>query len=190
MERKENVEMQAVAKRIRGNPELYKPFPMVPQAQEWLQLFKKDAMRYPLLLVQGHSHTGKTEWAKSLFANPLELKVGKLEHFPDDMRAFTRGVHDGVILDDVRNLKFLVDHQEKLQGKYAPALEFASTQGGMCAYKKWLFAVPTVATFNFSTAGLELLVNDDFLGNPSNRVLVSWPPAQFYVQQAFGHTFL
>ena len=35
----------------------------------------------------------KTEWAKSLFRSPLELKVGTLDHyhFPDGMRRFARG---------------------------------------------------------------------------------------------------
>ena len=34
------------------------------------------------------------------------------------MRQFQRGVHDGLVLDDVRDLDFLVSHQEKLQGKH------------------------------------------------------------------------
>ena len=100
----------------------------------------------------GASHTGKTEWAKSLFRNPLELKVGTLEHFPETMRDFDRQRHDGLVLDDVRDLKFLSDHQDKLQGKYDSLVEFASTPGGTCAYTKYLYAVPTVVTLNHSTA--------------------------------------
>ena len=88
------------------------------------------ALRYPLLLVLGPSHTGKTEWAKSLFCKPLELKIGTLEHFPEKMREFDRNFHDGLVLDDVRDLKFLSDHQDKLQGKYDSRVEFASTPGG------------------------------------------------------------
>ena len=33
-----------------------------------------------------------------------------------------------------------------------------------------------VATGNRSTANRDLLQNDDFLGNPGNRVLVYYPP--------------
>ena len=62
-----------------------------PAAQDWLKLFQKDGMRYPLLLLLGASFTGKTEWAKTLFRNPLELKVGSLEHFPEKMRSFAMG---------------------------------------------------------------------------------------------------
>ena len=66
--------------------------------------------------MRGVSHTGKTEWAKSLFRNPLELKIGALEYFPEKMRDFDRNRRDGLVLDDVRGLQFLSDHQDKLQG--------------------------------------------------------------------------
>lgn len=106
------------AKRIKANPDLYQPFPQVPLAQQWLACFQRDALRYPFLVVIGRSGTGKTEWAKSLFRNPLILRIGKLEHFPDAMRSFDRDIHDGIILDDIRDMVFLHDHQDKLQGKY------------------------------------------------------------------------
>ena len=121
------------------------------------------------------SQSGKTEWAKSLFTCPLELKVGTLEHFPDAMRKFSRKKHDGVILDDVRDLAFVVSHQEKLQGKYDYPVEFGSTQGGTCAFEKDLFAIPMVVTVNNSTKNLQLLTSDDFLGNPGNRLFLTWP---------------
>ena len=119
----------------------------------------------------------KTEWAKSLFQNPLELKIGCSVYFPDGLRAFDRNTHDGLILDDVRDLKFVVDNQDKLQGKYDSRIEFASTPGGTCAYKKYLFAVPTAITINKSTKNLKFLDNHDWLGKPVNRTVVHWPLA-------------
>ena len=92
------------------------------------------------------------------------------------MRTFSRKQNDGLVLDDVRDLAFLVRHQDKLQGKCDNRVEFASTPGGQCAYSRWLFRVPVVATFNYSTANLDFLETDDFLGTASNRVLVHWPP--------------
>lgn len=169
-------EQQARTKRLRSNPKLFKPFPEVPAATSWLSGFKEDAWRYPLLVVLGKSRTGKTEWAQTLFKQPLVLKVGKLEHFPEGMRAFKRGYHDGVVLDDLRDLQFLVDHQDKLQGKYNSSVEFGSTPGGQCAYFRDLYAVPVVATANYSTKHHNLLDDDDFLGHPENRVVVHWPP--------------
>jgi len=151
---------KAIAKRIdriRGNSELYRQFPEVPAARAWLRHFEKDALRYPIMVVIGASFTGKTEWVKSLFRQPLELEVGHLTHFPEKMRSFDRDVHDAIILDDIRDLLFLAQHQEKLQGKYDKEVEFASTAGGTCAYQRDLFAVPIVATVNFSTKNLDAL---------------------------------
>ncbi len=161
-------------KRIRGNPELFKPFPEVPEAKAWLNVFNQDAVRYPILIVLGPSRSGKTEWAKSLFQRPLELKVGSLDHFPDRLREFRRGWHDALVLDDVRDMAWVVRHQEKLQGKYDVELEFGSTPGGHLAYSLDLFALPVVVTVNYSTANLGLLLTDDFLSNPGNRVLVKF----------------
>ena len=86
-------------------------------------------------MVHAPSHVGKTEWALSLFKKPLKLLVGDLTFFPDGMRKLDRKVHDGVVLDDVRDLSFLHFHQEKLQGKDEP-VEFASSPCGKEAYSK------------------------------------------------------
>jgi len=171
------LEIQQRVKRLRGNPLLFRPFPAVAAAVEWLDKFTRDALRYPVLIVVGPSGTGKTEWAKSLFRNALELKVGALEHFPEGMRSFQRGEHDGIILDDVRDLQFLVNHQEKLQGKYDAMIEFASTPGGQLAFEKDLFAIPVVVTANRSTKNRPYLTDNDFLGNVENRVVVQFPLA-------------
>ena len=61
----------------------------------------------------GRSRKGKTEWACSLFKNPLLLRIGSLTHFPEQMRNFKRGFHDGVVLDDLRDLRFLTEHQDR-----------------------------------------------------------------------------
>ena len=104
-------ETEARVKRIRGNRDIYEPFPVVPRAQEWLATFQKDALRYQIMVVVGASHTGKTEWACSLFKNPLKLKIGELQHFPKAMKLFKKHHHDGVVLDDLRDYSFLVSHQ-------------------------------------------------------------------------------
>lgn len=166
-------ELEARAKRIRSSPSLFQAFPEIPAATAWKAAFAQDALRYPILVVLGPSRSGKTEWVKSLFSNPLELKVGTLSHFPEGMRSFSRKRHDAVVLDDVRDLAFLANHQEKLQGKYDSLVEFASTQGGTCAYAKDLFAVPMAVTINYSTLNLGFLESHDWLGNPDNRVLVT-----------------
>ena len=149
--------IEANMRRVRANAAVYRPFPAVAAAQAWLAMFREDRLRYPVLVVLGASHTGKTEWVKSLFTNALELKVGSLEVFPQGMRRFQWGVHDGVVLDDVRDMVFLSEHQDKLQGKYDSLVEFATTPGGTCAYTKYLFAVPIAVTVNHSTRNLDYL---------------------------------
>ena len=171
-------EMVRVTKRIRADTTIYRPFPRVPAADTWLAGFAADRLRYPLLFVLGPSSKGKTEWAVSLFRKPLKLLVGSLSFFPDGMRKFKHGVHDGLILDDVRDLAFISDHQDKLQGKYDTSVEFASTPGGVCSFTKYLFACPTVVTINYSTKHLDFLEDHDWLKSPANRVVVHWPPPE------------
>ena len=165
-------------KRIRSNPEIYTPFGPVPEAQEWLAIFTRDALRYPVLLVHAPSYAGKSEWACSLFVRPLYAEIGSSGMWPAALKKLDRSMHDGLVLDDLRDLEFLAQNQEKLQGKYDYFPEFASTPGGQCAFKRDLFAVPLVATVNNSTANLQLLLTDDFLGHEGNRLYIKYPPSQ------------
>ena len=169
------LEIEERKKRLRANPSFFRPWPVVQAAVDWLEKFQHDSFRYPILIAVGPSLSGKTEWVKSLFRNVLDLKIGALPHFPEKMRTFVRSVHDGILLDDLRDLHFLVDHQEKIQGKYDVEVEFGSTPGGQLSYEKDLYRVPIAVTANRTTAHLDYLTDNDFLGNPENRVLVEFP---------------
>ena len=168
--REEKEEREAVTKRVRAT--LFKPFEAVPAATAWLSLFSQELDRYPFLVVLAPSRAGKTEWAKSLFKQPLVVQVGELEHFPDGLRKFQRKIHDGIVLDDMRDFYFCERHQEKLQGKVDTEVEFASTPSGQYAFSKWLWRVPVVVTANYTTKNRNLLETSDFLANEGNRVLV------------------
>ncbi len=175
-----DAEILANTKRIKAT--LYKPMREFPELLQWLALFAKDApdgMRFPILVLLAPSHCGKTELAMSLFQAPLKVQIGNLNHFPDRMRAFKRGFHDGIVVDDVRDLSFVVQHQEKFQGKYSEPVEFGSSPCGDYAYSRYLYKIPMVVTINFSTSGRELLHEDDFLGNPKNRVLFELTESPF-----------
>ena len=165
----EATERAIVTKRVKSG---FAKFGPVLEAQEWLALFTQELDRYPILVVLGPSRSRKTEWAKSLFTKPLALDVGVLEHIPDDMREFDRKVHDAIILDDVRDMNFLVHHQEKIQGKIDRVVVFAETPSGGYKYRRWLWRVPIVVTANFTTKNLDLLDTDDYLGHPENRYVV------------------
>ena len=73
-----------------------------------------------------------------------------------------------------------------LQGKYDERAEFASTPGGQCAFKRWLYRVPFGTTANYSTANLEYLRTHDFLNKPENCVVLELRQAP--VQPAPGST--
>lgn len=109
-------EIEDNIKRIRGNPDLYRPFKNFPEIHQWLPTFRKDALRYAMVLVSGESGMGKTELAKSWFKNPLTMKVGDLTtSFPAKMRTYERSIHDGVVLDDVRDVLFIENFQHVFQ---------------------------------------------------------------------------
>jgi len=175
--REENDSAATVAsrtKRIRGNEQIYQPFGAVPEAQDWIGLFARDALRYPILLVHAPSHSGRTEWAASLFKKPLLLEIGDKGVFPNEMRKLNRKIHDALILDDIRDLTFLTSNQEQLQGKYDRLVEFASSACGQHAFCKDLFCLPVVGTINNDTRNLDLLITSDFLSNPNNVRLLSF----------------
>ena len=154
--------------RIKANPNLYQPFGRVPEAEEWLALFQEDALRYPVLVVHAPSRAGKSEWAASLFKSPLYLEVGASGMWPAGMKKLDRNLHDGLVLDDVRDLDFLARNQEKLQGKYNRLVELFNTPGGELAVSLDLFRLPMVFTINDSTENLEHLRTHDFCKRREN----------------------
>ena len=159
-------------KRIKNNPALYTPFRKVPEAEQWLALFSEDAMRYPVLLAHAPSYAGKSEWAVSLFKKPLYVEIGAKNMWPAGMKKLDRSLHDGLVLDDLRDLRFLEDNQEKLQGKYNRPVELFNTPGGELAVTLDLYRLPMVFTINNDTKNLDLLKTSDFLTKRTNvRVL-------------------
>ena len=157
--------------RLYNNPAVFTPFQEVPEAQAWLEHFKTDRLRYPLLLVHAPSFCGKTEWALSLFKKPLKVSVGSLTFFPAELQKLNRKVHDGLVLDDCRDLSFLDLHQEKLQGK-AELVEFGSSPCNRDAYTKDMYCLPIVVTINNDTANLDYLLCKDFFSKKDNVVLL------------------
>ena len=158
--------------RIRSNPSLYTPFQRVPEADAWLNLFSDDALRYPVLVVHAPSYAGKSEWAVSLFRKPLYVEIGASGMWPASMKKLDRSVHDGLVLDDLRDVEFLVRNQEKLQGKYNRPVELFTTPGGELAVTLDLYKLPMVFTINNSTANLNLLDTNDFCRRRENVKLL------------------
>ena len=88
------------------------------------------------------------------------------------MKKLDREVHDGLVLDDLRDLAFLEANQEKLQGKYNRPVELFNTPGGELAVTLDLYRLPMVFTINDDTKNLSLLQTSDFMSLRENvRVL-------------------
>lgn len=137
-EQRENAaEREEVMKRFRADPTKYRPFKQFPEIEGWRAVMAEERMRYPILVIIADTRMGKTELAKSIFPLPLKLDIGPLMFFPDHMRTFNRKKHGSIVLDDVRNMKFLTDHQHVLQSRADDdGITFASTTGGTCEYSK------------------------------------------------------
>ena len=56
---------------------------------------------------------------------------------------------------------------------------FGSSPCGQNSHKRYLHKIPMVVTIDYSTSGTELLHEDDFLGNPKNRVLFELTESPF-----------
>ena len=137
---------------MKSNPDLYTPFAQVPEAQEWLQ--------------------GKSKWAVSLFKTPVYLEIGAAGLWPAGIKKPDRSRHDGLVLDDLRDLQLICRNQEKLQGKYNRPVELFNTPGGEPAVTLDSFRLPIVFTINDSTSNLDLLQTHDFCSKRENvRVL-------------------
>ena len=181
-------ESAEIEKRLRESDE-YKEFPAHPLVESFKARFAKDEMRYPVLLILGPSHLGKTEFAKSIFRHPLLVEVGATAFVPDTMRTYRRygeARHDAIVFDDVRNMRFLRDHQELFQCK-STVHELGRSPTGQNAYKVLLYRTPLIFTMNFSTQNLDLLHSCDFCSNPRNVYVLRYPPREF--ADLFNATF-
>ena len=154
--------------RIRNNKEVYTPLAEVPEAADWLRLFEADALRYPVLVVHAPLYAGKSEWAVSLFKNPLYVEIGASGMWPAAMKKLDRSVRDGLVLDDLRDIQFLVRNQEKLQGKYNRPVELFNTPGGELAVTLDLYRLPMVFTINDTTENTELLRTNGWCSRRGN----------------------
>ena len=173
-EKRENAaERAAVVKRFKADPSKIRPFKTFSVIETWRAIMLQERQRYPILVIVGEPDKGKTQLAKSIFPCPLQLDIGILTVFPNVMRSFSRKKHGSIVLDDIRDMKFVTDHQHVLQSRYDDdEIPFACTNGGTVEYTKYLYRVPFIVTANPSTSNLEYLQSHPWLGLPVNRYVL------------------
>ena len=178
-------ESEEIEQRLRSSA-AYITFPGSDLVQLWKENFAHYHMRFPILVLFGPSRASKTEYAKSLFSNPLLLQVGHSMFLPDGMRSYDRDRHDCIIYDDVRNADFIRKHQEVFQSK-STIVELGRSPTGQSSFNVLLYRTPQIFTLNFSTEHLEVFHDDDFCSNPGNVYFMKYPPRNFTMFPPFSY---
>ena len=78
-----------------------KPFKRYPEIQRWKAMFKKVQSRYPFLVLEGSSCTGKTSFAKWMDGDPKYYYECNCACSEDpDLRAFDPLLHQTILFDE------------------------------------------------------------------------------------------
>ena len=111
------------------------PFREFDAVREWENSFLTVNFRWKLLVLVADSASGKSSLAEALFSRPLVLTVEEAEHL--DLRSFECDGHDGLVLDDLRNLQFLHANQESCKGRTI-GHSLSSTRLGATLLAPWI----------------------------------------------------
>ena len=84
--------------------------------------------------------------------------------------------HDAISLDDIRDFRFIILDQNKLQGSYRRWLDFAHTAGGTCKYTLWLWNVPIFVTVNKDTCIFRGIWGEAVTYAPPRGGVLGWSP--------------
>ena len=131
--------------------------------------------------VYGPSCTGKSRMARSLFGDGRTLVVDVQHAAHPDLRAYRRGLHKAVLLDEMASPEFIVTNKKLLQAHVDGAiLGHSSTQ--LFTYELFLWRTPLMITTNnfdysaFSAADKDWLESNCvavYVGQPVWKVLRS-----------------
>ena len=100
-----------------------------------------------MLVLYGPSCTGKSRLARALFGDSRTLVVDVQHAAHPDMRAYRRGFHRAVLLDEMSSPEFIVQNKKLLQAHVDGAiLGQSATQ--LYTYEVFLWRTPIVVTTN------------------------------------------
>ena len=124
------------------------PFkPLHPAVERWLMQYEEVGERYKMLVLHGPSCTGKSRLARSLFGDSRTLVVDVQHAAHPDMRAYRRGFHRAVLLDEMASVEFIVQNKKLLQAHVDGAiLGQSATQ--LYTYEVFLWRTPIMVTTN------------------------------------------
>ena len=136
------------AKARRALHEMARPFKaLTAEIAQWKAQYEVVEERYRMLVLHGPSRTGKSRLARSLFGEDTTLVVDVQHAKHPDLRAFQRGKHQAVLLDEVSSPRFIVENKKLLQAHLDGAiLGQSATQ--LYTYEVFLWRIPIMLTTN------------------------------------------
>ena len=161
--------------------------PRFPEILEFLQFFREQHWRRPILLIVGATNLGK-----SLLAGEVLRQVGEVLQMPDpsfaevtvegdaqiDFSDFDVEKHAGVLLDGISDAMCLKKARETLQGR-PKVVKGAKSATMKFSYPFTLTRRAIVATMDLSAENLYLLKKDHWLSDRRNVLQVHLSQAAF-----------
>ena len=151
-----------------------KPVKFFAQVEAFLQCFREDRHRRPVLAIVGGTNLGKTMLARDVLRRVaallcvrgfLEVTVEMNENL--DFSELDTRVHGGVLLDGVGDAFILKKNRESLQGQ-AKMCKGGQSATMMYSYQFTLARRAVVATFDLSASNLDAFQSDHWLSNSLN----------------------
>lgn len=123
----------------------FKPLP--PQMERFRMQYGEINDRYKLLVLWGPSRTGKSRWARSLYGDRWTLVVDIQHADHPDLRAYKRGVHLCLLLDEMSSPKFIVQNKKLLQA-HVDGAKLGQSATQLYSYDVFLWRLPIIITTN------------------------------------------
>ena len=147
------------------------PFRRYPEAARFLAHFKKIRSRYPFLVVEGPSGTGKTVWVKWMLGNPDVVFECNCAACPEpDLRGFNSLTHQVILFDEAAPA--MVIRQKKLFQGPPVMVDLGMSNTNCHSYKVLVSGTRMVICSNDWTSRKEQLSLEDAAWLDANSIQV------------------
>ena len=147
----------------------------IPEVSAWKLTYSELRSRYNMLVLRAGSKSGKTEFAKGLFANVWEQVIEDLP--APNFRNFDTDRFDAILLDNVNSASFLLENRGLLMARNT-VHHLAQTATGLFTYPCCLHQVPIIITMDVEKPWPE----SNWL--EANCVLVTLPAGERFYMSA------